>query len=72
MAEATSKGRQPIFLIKLVLVALGMANIQLFPGAAVDEHGESSGRAKLFAVSSIVLWAGAIATGRLMAYLKPL
>ena len=70
IAEATSKATQPIFFVKLALVALGMANIYLFPVDLLREPEKGSLRGKIFAVSSIVIWAGAITAGRLMAYLK--
>jgi hypothetical protein len=62
-----------MFLIKLVLIALAMINLELtrarvfdhpagLPAAELPQH------ARTFAVVSIVLWGLAIVTGRLTAY----
>ena len=70
IADATNKATQPVFFIKLVFVAVGMVNIHLFPGDMLRERGNVPARGKVFAVTSLVVWAGAITAGRLMAYLK--
>jgi len=73
VSEAADKATQPVFLVKLLLVILGVivtARIRRLvfgdgsPGALVPSA------ARPLAVMSIGLWAGAIVAGRLMAYLK--
>jgi hypothetical protein len=72
VAEATDKATQPVFLIKLSLIAIGLiVTVRLrrlvfgggAPAAAVPP------RARGLAISSLAFWAGAIVAGRLMAYL---
>jgi hypothetical protein len=73
IGDATVKGTQPVFMVKLGLIALGVVNIgmlrrylartaRLAPGAA-------SFKGRVLAATSLVIWAGAITAGRLMAYL---
>ncbi len=73
VSEAADKATQPVFLVKLLLVILGVivtARIRRLvfgdgsPGALVPPA------ARTLAMLSMALWAGAIVTGRLMAYLK--
>ena len=73
-SDATTKARQPIFYVKLTLIALALAATAMIRRAA--ERGRASGDADLsarpgrrLAALSLLLWAGAIAAGRLMAYL---
>lgn len=71
MSEATTKSKQPIFYIKLALIALALWITEVIR-RAIRRQGRdgigvaSSGR---LAVASLLLWAGAITAGRLMAYL---
>lgn len=73
VSEAADKATQPVFLVKLLFVILGVivtARIRRLvfgdgaPGALVPPA------ARTLAMLSMALWAGAIVTGRLMAYLK--
>ena len=73
VSEAADKATQPVFLVKLLLIILGVtvtARIRRLvfgdgsPGALIPPA------ARPLAMISIALWAGAIVTGRLMAYLK--
>lgn len=71
---ATTKGVQLIFWIKLTAIALGVVNVRLqqtrvFGDRDALAHGLVSTRARRLAATSLVLWASAITTGRLMAYL---
>lgn len=73
-SDATTKARQPIFYVKLTLIALALAATAMIRRAV--ERGRASGDADLsarpgrrLAALSLLLWAGAIAAGRLMAYL---
>jgi hypothetical protein len=67
-ADATRKSTQPIFLIKLACIGLALGvtlrNRSLLALAAPGATSQ-----KAWAVASLVLWLGAIAAGRLMAYL---
>jgi hypothetical protein len=70
--DATTKFTNPIFGIKMVLIALAVADMVLlrrvvFRGRQVERN--VSGQGKLLAVASLVLWFGATTAGRLMAYL---
>ena len=72
--RATSLGAAIPFLIKMGLVIASVATLvplrsYVFQGDA--EPGEVSGRARLLAIASILAWSGAIAAGRLLAYLVP-
>jgi hypothetical protein len=73
VSEAEDKATQPVFLIKLLLVAIGVivtARIRrrLFGVGSPPMRAASSGRT--LALTSLVVWGGAIVAGRLMAYLK--
>jgi hypothetical protein len=73
-SDATTKARQPVLYVKLTLIVLALAATAMIRRAV--ERGRASGDADLsprpgrrLAVLSLLLWAGAIAAGRLMAYL---
>ena len=73
VSEAEDKATQPVFLIKLLLIAIGVvvtARIRrrLFGVDSPPMRAASSGRT--LALTSLVVWGGAIVAGRLMAYLK--
>ena len=68
MADATTKAATPMFLIKLGLVAVGVALMavqrrEVFAPAAAVTPG-----ARGLAAASLTVWFVAIAAGRLMAY----
>jgi hypothetical protein len=69
-ADATRKSTQPIFFVKLGCIAVALIvtlkSRSLLTGAGAGADG--SGRKRL-AAASLALWFGAIAAGRLMAYL---
>ena len=74
IADATTKSHQPVFYIKLTLIALALWNTALIRRVmSVEREGpvpaNPLGRSKRLAVVSLLLWTGAIAAGRLMAYL---
>jgi hypothetical protein len=74
MSEATTKGKQPVFFIKLTLIALAVVTTALMtrlmtPSASADDVAAPGARGKSMAIASLLLWAGAITAGRLMAYL---
>ena len=73
-AVATTKGMRPVFFIKLSLIALALisaARIKttVFRDPVLIDSGIVPLRGRRLAVISLVLWAGAITAGRLMAYL---
>jgi hypothetical protein len=71
-SEATTKGTQPVFFIKLtlVLIALFVTSALRRSAFAAPVTAEApSHRARRLATASLVLWAAAIVAGRLMAYL---
>ena len=74
ISNATTKAGQPVFYIKLALIALALV-ITAAIRPAVEAGAEASaadpalGRTTRLAALSLVVWAAAIAAGRLMAYL---
>jgi hypothetical protein len=73
VSEAEDKATQPVFLVKLLLIAIGVvvtARIRrLLLGGGSTPMVAAAG-ARTLAISSLAVWGGAIVTGRLMAYLK--
>lgn len=70
LTDATRRATQPIFYIKLLLIALALGSVWLLRRLAVDGRPAAtpSRQVRSLAVVSLVLWAGAITAGRLMAY----
>jgi hypothetical protein len=71
-SEATTKGTQPVFYIKLALVATGLVVTSAIRRGTFAGHGAETGptpRARALAIASLAIWAAAIVAGRLMAYL---
>ena len=73
-SAATTKARQPVFYIKLTLIALALVITAVIRrtverGPALGDADLSPGPDRRLAALSLLLWAGAIAAGRLMAYL---
>jgi hypothetical protein len=73
-SEATDKSRQPVFYIKLALIALALWNttlVQQIVCRPIDTmlSSDQARRGRWLAAASLSLWAGAIVAGRLMAYL---
>jgi hypothetical protein len=72
VSEAADKAAQPVFLVKLLLVAIGVvvtARIRRVAFGAGPVAAPAV-RARTLAKLSLAVWAGTIVTGRLMAYLK--
>lgn len=73
VADATTKARQPVLYVKLGLIALALWCTDWLRREMRGDpsHGGASAspRTSVVAAVSLVLWAGAIAAGRLMAYL---
>jgi hypothetical protein len=70
IADATRKSAQPIFFVKLACIALALF-VVLRTRSVMVSSGAAPSRAasRTLAVLSLVFWLGAIAAGRLMAYL---
>ena len=75
ISDASTKLATPIFYLKLVLVILGMLSVaaiesDVFQDSALDEV-PVSGKRRLMAATSLLLWAAALSSARLIAYLQP-
>jgi hypothetical protein len=74
MSDATVKARQPVFYVKLTLIGLALWSTALVRRAVIREPALSEREIPLphsrrLAITSLLLWIGAISAGRLMAYL---
>jgi hypothetical protein len=69
-AEATALVRNPVFLIKLVIILVGLANIALYHAAknAAPRTPGIPPNAPFHAAASAVIWIGAVLAGRAIAY----
>lgn len=74
-ADASTKGVTPIFFVKLACIASAVVATtrlrRVFDAAATPASASPVGRARVLAVLSLLLWAGAMTAGRFMAYLTP-
>jgi hypothetical protein len=70
-SEATTKGVQPVFYIKLTLIAAALVITSAIRRRTLAAPGIAphARNARPLAVASLILWAAAIVAGRLMAYL---
>ena len=76
-ADATSRGTQWLFFVKLLFVATGVTTMILIrrqvygtPSFRATEPVAVSGSTRSLAVVSLVAWAAAITAGRLLAYVN--
>ena len=74
MADATVKAFQLVFIVKMICIVLAVVNMQMlrtrvFHSPVLDKRPLSV-NSKMLALSSLILWAGAITAGRLIAYIK--
>ncbi len=69
MADATTKLGNPVFLVKMAFIALGVVNMAWSKPRIFDDPMPPN--ARRIAVVSLVLWIGATTAGRLMGYLGP-
>jgi hypothetical protein len=72
LAYPTKALTNPLFYVKLSLIAIAMVNTlfirrEIVQKTAADGKSESA-KGKIMAIASLVLWAGAVFTGRLLAY----
>jgi hypothetical protein len=75
IADATTKLTNPMFYIKMSFVTLAVINMvvlrrRVFRRVALDAAAVA-GFGRVLAITSLVLWGGAITAGRLMAYFGP-
>jgi hypothetical protein len=72
VSEAADKAAQPVFLVKLLLVAIGVVVTARIRRLAFGPTPAAAPplRARTLAKLSLAVWAGTIVAGRLMAYLK--
>jgi hypothetical protein len=71
IADATKRATQPLFLVKLALVAVGIVTIVLINRSLFEGREEPvviDGSAKRLALASLLVWCAAITAGRLLAY----
>jgi hypothetical protein len=73
-SNATTKAKQPVFYIKLTLIVLALVLTAVIRrtverGPALRDADLSSRPGRRLAALSLLLWAGAVTAGRLMAYL---
>ena len=66
MADATTKSGQTVFYVKLACIALALIVARTI---AKRLRQQDDGHLRILAMLSLLLWAGAIVSGRLMAYL---
>ena len=70
VSHATTKATQPVFYIKLALIALALVVTAMIRRTVEREPAlDNAGPGRRLAALSLLLWAGAITAGRLMAYL---
>ena len=74
-ADATTKMANPDFYVKMVFIALALITLRMqktrvFRDPLIDK-APLSANAKVLAVTSMILWLGAITSGRLLAYVGP-
>jgi hypothetical protein len=70
VSNATTKARQPVFYVKLALIAVGLLITAAIRRRSVEPTSPSSetDAATRLAALSLLVWTAAIAAGRLMAY----
>jgi hypothetical protein len=73
-SSATTKARQPVFYVKLTLIAVALVLTALIRrtlehAPALGDANPGRGPGRRLAVVSLLAWTGAITAGRLMAYL---
>jgi hypothetical protein len=76
IADATTKLANPVFLVKMAFITLGVVNMawskrRLFDDPVALEQHPASSHARRVAIVSLILWIGATTVGRLMGYLGP-
>jgi hypothetical protein len=63
------------FYVKMAFIALAIVNLRMLKTQVLSDplidKLPASGKAKMLAVTSLILWTGAIISGRLLAYVGP-
>lgn len=67
-AEATALARNPVFLVKIALVAVALANLAVYHARNRNSGGDAPPGAKFHAAASAGLWIAVIIGGRSIAY----
>lgn len=73
MAAATTTGYKATYYLKLALILMGVLTllpVGTFFQEDISSNAEIPSRVKVFAAASLLFWAGAITTGRLVAYVS--
>ena len=71
IADATKRATQPLFLVKLALVAAGIVTMVMIKRSLFDGRAEPvviGTSARRLAITSLLVWSAAITAGRLLAY----
>lgn len=75
LAQASTRMQSPVFLIKLVFVALAVVTLHLLTKRVfrnpLADHSPLPRQAHILAALSLLFWVGATTAGRLIAYLGP-
>ncbi len=69
VADAVRKSAQPVFIVKLACIALALVVTLRARTLLMGDDAEATRTGKRLGSMSLLLWLGAIAAGRLMAYL---
>ena len=67
-ADAPKRAVQPLFLLKLVLIAFGIWTLVIIKRRMDGAPGSADGGMRMVAAASLLLWSFAITAGRLLAY----
>jgi len=68
MGYPTKALTNPVFYLKLLCIAAGMVLMSRLRRRVVPEETPASPQGKVMAALSLIVWAGAIVSGRLLAY----
>ena len=68
MGYPTKALTNPVFYLKLICIAAGMVLMSRLRRRVVPEETPASQQGKVMAAFSLIVWAGAIVSGRLLAY----
>jgi len=68
MGYPTKALTNPVFYLKLICIAAGMVLMSRLRRRVVPEKKPASPQGKVMAALSLIVWAGAIVSGRLLAY----
>jgi len=72
-ADATRRGTDPLFITKLVFVAIGVTTVVLIRRTvfdAPDPNAAAAASGKMLGFLALTAWVAAVTTGRLLAYVS--